>query len=92
MDWIGFVAWSVFFNRFAAIMAKKHPRKGQVLLAYYFTILVEALWFGCKGRMSYNRMLMEHMEKEPRSNWSLLHSMFYSLVSQPASGKEFSLG
>ena len=29
--------------------------------------------------MSYDRMFREHVEKEPSSNWLLLHSMFYSL-------------
>ena len=53
-DWKGLVAWSVCFNKFAAIVAKKHPEKGQELLAYHFTILVEALRFGCKGWMSYD--------------------------------------
>ena len=64
---------------FAAIVAKKHPEKFQELLAYHLTILVEALWFGCKGWMSYDGMFREHVEKEPSSDWSLLHSMFYSL-------------
>ena len=78
-DWKGLIAWSVCFNTFAAIMAKKHPEKIQELLAYHSTILVEALRFGCKGWMSYDRMFRENVEKEPSSNWSLLHSMFYSL-------------
>ena len=78
-DWKGLVSWSVCFNTFAAIVAKKHPEKFQELLAYHSTILVEALRFGCKGWMSYDRMFREHVEKEPSSNWSLLHSMFYSL-------------
>ena len=78
-DWKGLVAWSVCFNTFVAIIAKKHPEKGQELLAYHSTILVEALRFGCKGWMSYDRMFREHVEKEPSSNWSLLHFMFYSL-------------
>ena len=73
------MSWSVCFNTFAAIVAKKHPEKFQELLAYHSTILVEALRFGCKGWMSYDRMFREHVEKEPSSNWSPLHSMFYSL-------------
>ena len=79
-DWKGLIAWSVCFNTFAAIVAKKHPAKSQELLAYHSTILVEALRFGCRGWMSYDRMFREHVEKEPGSNWSLLHSMFYSLT------------
>ena len=78
-DWKGLIAWSVCFNTFAAIVAKKYPAKFQELLAYHSTILVEALRFGCKGWLSYDRMFREHVEKEPSSNWSLLHSMFYSL-------------
>ena len=53
--------------------------KGQELLAYHSTVLVEALRFGCKGWMSYDRIFREHVEKKPSSNWSLLHSTFYSL-------------
>ena len=78
-DWRGLIAWSVCFNTFAAIIAKKYPTKSQELLAYHSTILVEALRFGCKGWLSYDRMFREHVEKEPGSNWSILHSMFYSL-------------
>ena len=78
-DWKGLIAWSVCFNTFAAIVAKKYPAKGQELLAYHSTILMEALRFGCKGWLSYDRMFRERVEKEPSSNWSLLHSMFYSL-------------
>ena len=64
---------------FAAIVVRKHPSKSQELLAYHYTILVEALRFGCRGWMSYDQMFREHVEKEPESSWSLLHSMFYSL-------------
>ena len=78
-DWKGLIAWSACFNTFAAIMARKHPAKSRELLAYHSTILVEALRFGCRGWMSYDRMFREHIEKEQGSNWSLLHSMFYSL-------------
>ena len=77
-DWKGLIACSVCFNTFAAIMAKKYLAKGQELLAYHLTILMEALYFGCKGWLSYDRMFREHV-KEPSSNWSLLHSMFYLL-------------
>jgi hypothetical protein len=70
------IAWSVCFNTFAAIVAKKFPAMGHELRAYHST---EALRFGCKGWQSYDRMFREHVEKEPSSNWWLLHSMFYSL-------------
>ena len=80
-DWKRLIVWSVCFNTFAATVAKKYPAKFQELLAYHSTVLVEALLFGCKGWLSYHRMFREHVEKEPssNSNWSLLHSMFYSL-------------
>jgi hypothetical protein len=84
-DWKGLIAWSVCFNTFAAIMAKKYPAKGQELLSYHSIVLVEAIRFGCKGWLSYDRMFREHVEKEPSSNWSLLHSVLFSLFSQPAS-------
>ena len=78
-DWKGLIAWLVCFNTFAAIVAKKYPAKFQELLSYHCIILVQALRFGCKGWLSYDQMLREHVEKEPSSNRSLLHSMFYSL-------------
>ena len=54
-------------------MAKKHPEKVQELLAYhyYHSSGSFAVW------MSYDRMFREHVEKEPSSNWSLLHSKVY---------------
>ena len=79
-DWKGLIAWSVCFNTFAAIVAK-----GQELLAYHSTILMEALRFGCKGWLSYDRMFREHVE-EPSSNWSLLHYVLLALLSQSAGG------
>ena len=42
-DWKGLVAWSVSFSTFIAIIARKHPGKFQELLAYYATVLIEAL-------------------------------------------------
>lgn len=79
-DWKGLLAWSVSFNTFVAIVTKKHPAKFQELLAYHATILMEALRFGCKGWLSYDKMFREHIEKEPHSSWSMLHPMFYSLT------------
>ena len=79
-DWKGLVAWSVSFNAFVAIVSRKHPSKFQELLAYHATILMEALRFGCKGWLSYDKMFREHVEKEPTSSWSMLHPMFYSLT------------
>ena len=78
-DWKGLVAWSVCFSTYAAIIAKEHPEKFQQLLAYHATILIEALRFGCKGWLSYDKVFREHIEKEPDSNWSMLHPMLYSL-------------
>ena len=57
-DWKGFTAWSVCFNTLAAIVEKKHSAKSQELLAYHSTLLVEALRFGCRGWMSYDRMFL----------------------------------
>ena len=79
-DWKGLVAWSVSFCTFIAIVATKHPEKYQELLAYHATVLSEALRFGCRGWLSYDKMFREHVEKEPRSNWAMLHPMFYSLT------------
>ena len=79
-DWKGLVAWSVSFSTFIAIVAKKHPDKIQQLLAYHATILIEALRFGCRGWLSYDKMFREHIEKEPHSSWAMLHPMFYSLT------------
>ncbi len=59
------MAWSMCFSTFAAIVAKKFPAKGQELLTYHST---EALYFGCKGWQSCDRMFREHMEKEPSCN------------------------
>ena len=78
-DWKGLVAWSVCFSTFVAIVSKEHPEKFQELLAYHATILIEALRFGCKEWLSYDKMFKEHIEKEPNSSWSMLHPMFYSL-------------
>ena len=78
-DWKGLVAWSVCFSTFVAIISKEHPGKFQELLAYHAIVLIEALRFKCKGWLSYDKMFREHMEKEPNSSWSMLHSMFYSL-------------
>ena len=79
-DWKGLVAWSVSFCTFIAIVATKHPEKYQELLAYHATVLSEALRFGCRGWLSYDKMFREHVEKEPHSNWAMLHPMFYSLT------------
>ena len=79
-DWKGLVAWSVSFSTFIAVIASKHPEKSQELLAYHATVLIEALRFGCKGWLSYDKMFRENMEKEPHSPWAMLHPMFYSLT------------
>ena len=79
-DWKGLVAWFVSFSTFIAIVAKKHPQKFQELLAYHATVLMEALRFGCKGWLSYDKMFREHIEKESHSSWAMLHLMFYSLT------------
>ena len=78
-DWKGLVAWSVSFSTFVAIISKEHPEKFSELLAYHATILIEALRFGCKGWLSYDKLFREHVEKEPHTSWSMLHPMFYSL-------------
>ena len=78
-DWKGLVAWSVCFSTYVAIIAKEHPEKFQQLLAYHAIILIEAFRFRCKGWLSYDKVFREHIEKEPDSNWSMLHPMFYSL-------------
>ena len=78
-DLKGLAAWSVCFSTYIAIISKEHPEKFQELLAYHATILIEALRFGCKGWLAYDRMFREHIEKEPSSSWSMLHPMFYSL-------------
>lgn len=79
-DWKGLIAWSVSFSTFTAIIARKHPAKFQELLAYHATVLIEALRFGCRGWLSYDKMFREHIEKEPHSSWAMLHPMFYSLT------------
>ena len=79
-DWKGLVAWSVSFSTFIAIVARKHPGKFQELLAYHATVLIEALRFGCRGWLSYDKMFREHIEKEPQSSWAMLHPIFYSLT------------
>ena len=84
-DWKGLVAWSVSFSTFTAIISREHPEKFQELLAYHATILIEALRFGCKGWLSYDKLFREHVEKDPSTSWSMLHPMFYSL-SEPAGG------
>ena len=78
-DWKGLVAWSVSFSTFTAIISREHPEKFQELLAYHATILIEALRFGCKGWLSYDKLFREHVEKDPGTSWSMLHPMFYSL-------------
>lgn len=78
-DWKGLLAWSVSFTTYVAVIVKEHPQKCQQLLAYHATILIEALCFGCKGWLSYDRMFREHIEKDPSASWSMLHPMFYSL-------------
>ena len=78
-DLKGLAAWSVCFSTYIAIISKEHPEKFQELLAYHATILIEALRFGCKGWLAYDRMFRGHIEKEPSSSWSMLHPMFYSL-------------
>ena len=79
-DWKGLLAWSVSFSTFIAVVTSKYPGKAQELLAYHTTLLIEALRFGCKGWLSYDRMFREHVEKEPHSSWAMLHPMFYSLT------------
>ena len=79
-DWKGLVAWSISFDTFVAVVARSHPSKFQQLLAYRATILMEALRFGCKGWLSYDKMFRENIEKDPTANWALLHPMFYSLT------------
>ena len=74
--WLGL---SVSESTFVATVSKEHPEKFQGLLAYHATVLIEALRFGCKGWLSYDKIFREHMEKEPNSSWSMLHPMFYSL-------------
>ena len=66
-DWKGLVAWSVSFSTFIAVIASKHPDKSQELLAYHATILIEALRFGCKGWLSYDKLFRENIVKEPHS-------------------------
>ncbi len=78
-DWKGLIAWSVSFSTFTAIIAREHPEKFKELLAYHATILIEALRFGCKGWLSYDKLSREHIEKDPSTSWSMLHPMFYSL-------------
>ena len=73
------MARSVCFSTYVAIIAKEHPEKFQQLLAYHAIILIEALHFGCKGWLSYDEVFREHIEKEPDSNLSMLHPLFYSL-------------
>ena len=73
------MAWSVSFSTFVAIVSKEHPDKFRELLAYHATILIEALHFGCKGWLSYDKLFREDIEKEPKTHWSMLHPMFYSL-------------
>lgn len=60
------------------MIAREHPEKFQQLLVYHATILIEALRFGCKGWISYDKMFREDIEKEPAYSWSMLHRMFYS--------------
>ena len=74
--------WSLgqCFMTFIAVIASKHPDKSQELLAYHATVLIEALRFGCKGWLSYDKMFRENIEKEPHSTWTMLHPMFYSLT------------
>ena len=79
-DWKCLVAWSISFDTFIAVVARSHPLKFQQLLAYRATILMEALRFGCKGWLSYDKMFCENIEKDPTANWALLHPMFYSLT------------
>ena len=43
------------------------------ILVYHTNILIEAL------RKGYNKMSREGTDREPSSNWSMLHPMFYSL-------------
>ena len=73
------MAWSVSFSTFVAIISKEHPEKFRELLAYHATILIEALRFGCKGWLSYDKLFREHIEKEPNTRWSMLHPMFCTL-------------
>ena len=69
----------LLFSTFVAIVEKECHEKFRELLAYQATILTEALRFGCKGWLCYNKLFREHVEKEPNTSWSMLHSMFYSL-------------
>ena len=75
-DWKGLVAWFVSFSTFVPIISKEHPEKFRELLAYHTTILIEALCFGCKGWLSYDKLFREHIEKELNTSWSMLHPMF----------------
>ena len=79
-DWKGLAAWSISFDTFVAVVARSHPLKFQQLLAYRATILMEALRFGCKGWLSYDKMIREDIKKDPTANWALVHVMFYSLT------------
>ena len=79
-DWKGWVAWSISFDTFVAVVARSYPSKFQQLLAIRATILMEALRFGCKGWLSYDKMFRKNIEKYPTANWALLHPMFYSLT------------
>ena len=38
------------------------------LLVYHATVLIEALRFGCRGWLSYDKMFREHIKKEPQSS------------------------
>ena len=82
-DLKGLAAWSVCFSTYIVIISKEHPEKFQELLAYHATIMIEALCFGCKGWLAYERMMFrERIEKEPSSSWSMLHPMFYRGVQK----------
>ena len=78
-DWKGLVAWSVSFSTFVVIISMKHPEKFKELLAYHTTILIEALHFGRKGWLSYDKMFWEHIDKKPESSWFMLHPVLMFL-------------
>ena len=78
-DYKGLLAWVICFCTYAAIAARKQPRKTQQLLAYMATIVREALRFDCKGWIAYDNMFRQQVAKNQETDWSSLVSMFYSL-------------
>ena len=70
-DGKGLVAWSISFSTFVAIISKEYLKNFSELSAYHTMILIEALCFGCKGWLSYDKLFGENVEG---AKYQLVHA------------------